>query len=74
MEVGNLKIRRTKDIIEAAENGELPDKILINTHPQRWTNDYVPWVRESVGQKVKNEVKRAEVRRQNTEGRRLKSK
>ena len=58
-EVRNLKIRGTKDIIEAAEDGVLPDKIMINVHPQRWTDDYLPWVKELVGQNVKNVVKRA---------------
>ncbi len=55
----DLKIRRTKDIIDAAEKGLLPDKIMINVHPQRWTNDYFPWVKELVGQNFKNVVKRA---------------
>ncbi len=54
----NLRFRSTFDIIEAAENGELPDKIMMNVHPQRWTNDYVPWVRELVGQNFKNVFKR----------------
>ncbi len=31
---------------------------MLNVHPQRWTNDYVPWVRELVVQKVKNIIKR----------------
>ena len=54
----DLKIRRTKDIIDAAEKGLLPDKIMINVHPKRWTDDFMPWVKELVGQKVKNVVKR----------------
>ncbi|HYX05761.1 MAG TPA: hypothetical protein VE912_03425, partial [Bacteroidales bacterium] len=28
----------TSDIIRAAQNGQLPDKIMITVHPQRWTN------------------------------------
>ena len=56
---GDLKIRRTKDIIEAVEKGLLPDKIMMNVHPQRWTNDYVPWMRELVGQNFKNIVKKS---------------
>ncbi len=57
-EFKDLKIRGTKDLIQKIENGELPDKIMINVHPQRWTNDYVPWVRELVGQNLKNVIKR----------------
>ena len=34
----NLRFRSTFDIIEAAEKGLLPDKMMINTHPQRWTD------------------------------------
>ncbi len=54
----DLKIKDTFDLIQKIENGELPDKIMMNVHPQRWTNDYVPWVRELVGQNLKNIVKK----------------
>jgi len=36
----------------------LPDMIMINVHPQRWTDDYVPWVKELVAQNVKNVIKK----------------
>jgi hypothetical protein len=32
----HLRFRHTWDIIEAAEKGLLPDKVMLNTHPQRW--------------------------------------
>ena len=54
----DIKIKDTNDLIKKIEEGELPDKIMINVHPQRWTDDYVPWVRELVAQNVKNVVKR----------------
>jgi len=44
----------TFDIIRAAEEDRLPDKIMMTFHPQRWTDKPVPWVRELVGQNVKN--------------------
>ena len=53
-----LKLRSTMDIIKAAENKELPDKILINTHPQRWNNRYIPWAKELVSQNIKNFIKK----------------
>ena len=56
-EVGNLKLRKTRDIIEALEKGLLPDKVMINTHPQRWDDRFGPWVRELIWQNVKNVVK-----------------
>ena len=56
--VGGLRFRTTWDIIEAAERGLLLDKIMINTHPQRWTDNPVEWTKELVWQNVKNVVKR----------------
>ena len=52
----NLKYRfhSTNDIIKAAEEGRLPDKIMMTFHPQRWHNRWVPWVKELVWQNVKN--------------------
>ncbi|MGA2408339.1 MAG: hypothetical protein ABSF81_16530 [Bacteroidales bacterium] len=49
-----FNFRSTSDIIQAAINNQLPDQIIINTHPQRWTDKSVPWVRELVWQNVKN--------------------
>ncbi|MHA1396063.1 MAG: hypothetical protein ACTSRZ_21370 [Promethearchaeota archaeon] len=50
--------KSTFDIIRALENNELPDKIMINVHPQRWTDNLVMWAWELVSQKVKNVVKK----------------
>jgi hypothetical protein len=52
-----LVFHSTKDIIKAAENNQLPNKIMITTHPQRWTDKPLPWVKELVWQRVKNVVK-----------------
>ena len=49
--------RSTNDIIKAAENGELPDKMMVTFHPQRWTDKAVPWIKELVWQNVKNVAK-----------------
>jgi hypothetical protein len=57
-EFGELKFRHTWNIIDAAERGVLPDKIMINTHPQRWTDNPVEWAKELVWQNVKNVIKR----------------
>jgi len=48
------KFRSTFDIKKAAEKEELPDKIMMTFHPQRWTDKPGPWVRELVWQNVKN--------------------
>lgn len=51
------KFHSTFDIIRAAEDGKLPDKIMMTFHPQRWTNKLIPWLEELVWQNVKNVVK-----------------
>jgi len=54
----HLRFRSTFDIIEAAEKGLLPDKIMINVHPQRWNDKFIPWAKEFVWQNMKNVVKK----------------
>jgi hypothetical protein len=46
-----------------AQQGRLPDKIMINTHPQRWEDRPLPWIKELVWQNVKNRVKGVLVKR-----------
>jgi hypothetical protein len=48
------KFGSTSEIISKAERGELPDKIMMTFHPQRWTDKPIPWVRELFWQNVKN--------------------
>ena len=55
------RFHSTFDIINAAENNKLPDKIMITIHPQRWTDKPLPWLKELVWQNVKNVVKRVVV-------------
>jgi len=59
----DIKIKSTQDLIEKIRNDELPDKIMMNVHPQRWNDEFVPWVIELVGQNIKNVVKRLIVHR-----------
>ena len=58
-----LRFRHTWDIIEAVDRGLLPNKMMINTHPQRWTNSPMEWTKELLWQNVKNVVKYFYVRR-----------
>jgi len=53
-----LVFHSTNDIIKAAQAGFLPNQIMITTHPQRWTDKPVAWVKEWVLQNLKNIVKR----------------
>jgi hypothetical protein len=54
--------RTTKDIIIAAEKGDLPEKIMFTFHPQRWADKPFPWLQELVMQNVKNVAKRVVLR------------
>jgi len=57
-----LVFHSTEQIIRAANEGRLPDKIMITFHPQPWTNNHVFWLKELVLQRLKNVVKRGLVR------------
>ena len=49
--------KSTNDIIRADERDELPDKIMMTFHPQRWTNQLLPWFQELIWQNTKNVAK-----------------
>jgi hypothetical protein len=51
------KFHSTFDIIDAAESGTLPEKIMLTVHPQRWNNDMLPWLKELIWQNAKNNGK-----------------
>jgi len=48
----------TNQLIEAIKNNELPNQIMITTHPQRWTDSKVEWSIEFLSQHLKNIIKR----------------
>ena len=51
------RFKSTQDIIEAAYDGRLPDRIMITVHAQRWHSKPLPWIKELVWQNFKNVVK-----------------
>ena len=53
-----LVYHSTNDIINAANEGNLPDQIMMTFHPQRWNNALLPWTTELISQTLKNQVKR----------------
>lgn len=57
-----LVFKSTHDIIQAAEEGRLPDKIMMTFHPQRWTDNRLLWLKELLMQNAKNQVKRLLIR------------
>jgi hypothetical protein len=58
--IQNLKFHSTHDIIASAHL--LPDQIMFTFHPQRWTDEPLPWIREIVMQNIKNVVKKVVIR------------
>ena len=53
----DIRIKNTFHLIELAGKGALPEKVMLTVHPQRWNNFGFSWVKELVGQNVKNVAK-----------------
>jgi hypothetical protein len=53
----SLKFHSTFDLIKAVEEANLPEKIMMTFHPQRWTDKPIPWTQELIWQNVKNVAK-----------------
>lgn len=58
-----IDVRSTAHFIELIKDGKMPEQMMINTHPQRWNDEWIPWVGEFVGQTIKNQVKKIISRR-----------
>lgn len=52
-----LVFHTTDDIIRAIFEGRFPLRVMITTHPQRWTCQTIPWLKELLLQNVKNVIK-----------------
>ena len=50
--------KKSREIIKAVDNNNLPAKIMITTHPQRWHNNMGPWIKELFLQNIKNAIKK----------------
>jgi hypothetical protein len=57
-----LVYHSTDDVLNAIENKTLPRKIMMTTHPQRWTDRQGEWLLETMMQSTKNIVKGIMVR------------
>lgn len=55
----------TNDIIEAFNKQKLPTIIMLNIHPQRWTNNKGMWIKELLMQNLKNILKKIIARKNN---------
>jgi hypothetical protein len=56
-----FNFKTTHQIIANVNN--LPNKLMINIHPERWNNELLPWLKQLVMQNAKNVVKRLLVKR-----------
>ena len=50
--------KHTEEIIEALKNDKLPNKIMINIHPEHWADNNIEWYKVMFIRKVKNFVKK----------------
>jgi len=48
----------TNDLIKAIRDHNLPNPLMMTFHPQRWTNEVLPWLKEWGLQNLKNLVKK----------------
>lgn len=55
--------KSTFELINGIVKGETRCKLMITTHPQRWRDEYWPWLNEKISQGLKNQVKRVFIRR-----------
>ena len=58
----DIQVNSTGHLMNLARQGRLPKQIMINTHPQRWEDRTLPWLKELVWQNVKNRAKWALVK------------
>lgn len=47
----------TRDLLRAIDEEALPPRVLMTTHPQRWTNNTIEWYKEYIQQTIKNGIK-----------------
>ena len=59
----NIFIKNTFYLISLAEQGLLPDHVMLNVHPQRWHDRLLPWMSEFALQNIKNTAKHILVKR-----------
>jgi len=52
------KIHSTKEIFSLLPGETFPEKLVINTHPQRWDDSVIYWMAELYTKKFKNLIKR----------------
>jgi hypothetical protein len=54
----SFNIKSTEDLIAHFNSKKLPDKIILNIHPARWTDNIMIWIYRFLLQKIKNVAKK----------------
>ena len=54
----DIKIKNTFHLITLLKQGILPDRLMINAHPHRWFDFGMGWIKELLGQNIKNVAKK----------------
>jgi hypothetical protein len=52
-----FRFRRSADILSSVRSGDLPGKLFLTFHPQRWSDSLPVWIAELASQNLKNTVK-----------------
>jgi len=60
---GGTYFKSTEEIIAAVASGDFPHRVMLNTHPERWTDSLAPWLKQYLWQNSKNIIKRIIVNR-----------
>lgn len=58
----NFKFTHTSEIINGIEQKNLPNKIMINIHPEHWSKDAIEWYKIMIIRKLKNSIKKMVIR------------
>lgn len=58
-----ITFHSTHEIIKKSQN--LPDRIMMTFHPQRWHSNFFAWVKELLSQRLKNAIKRVLIKIRN---------
>jgi len=49
--------KNTDELISSINSGELPSRIMLNIHPERWNSPGLKWILEKYGQQLRNVAK-----------------
>lgn len=59
----NFSVNNTKDIIQLLNKKQLPNQLMISTHPHNWAEGNIEWTKIMIWQTLKNQIKKILVRK-----------